>query len=129
MRRTPLRAKRPTPRRNEGRVQHGRMNEGPSAALKALHRLHLSRVAKMGCLVCGQPATVHHVTASINGGRRDRSDESVVPLCPRHHQKVFDPSASDPISVEGLGHGGFYRKHGINLLAVATRLWMETMAK
>lgn len=109
-------------------MQHGRMNEGPTAERKALHRKHLARVAAMPCLVCGRPATVHHVSASINGGRTiTRSDECVAPLCPVHHQKVYDPSASDPISVEGLGHGGFYREHGINLLAVATKLWLETV--
>jgi hypothetical protein len=40
-------------------------------------------------------------------------------LCPPHHQKVFDPLASDPISVEGLGHQGFFEKYGIDLLAEA----------
>jgi hypothetical protein len=32
---------------------------------------------------------------------------------------VFDPSASDPISVEGLGHQGFFDKYGIDLLSEA----------
>jgi hypothetical protein len=32
---------------------------------------------------------------------------------------VFDPKASDPISVEGLGHQGFYEKYGIDLLTEA----------
>jgi hypothetical protein len=45
-----------------------------------------------------------------------------VPLCPPHHQKVFDPLASDPISVEGLGHQGFFDKYGIDLLTTAMQL-------
>jgi hypothetical protein len=39
-----------------------------------------------------------------------------------HHQAVFDPSASDPVSVERLGHQGFFLKHGIDLMAEAERL-------
>lgn len=118
--------KRATPRRNEGRVNHGRMVE-TSPSLRALWRRHLARVAALPCAVCGQPSTVHHVTASINGGRMTRSDERVAPLCPRHHQKVHDPKGFDPISVEGLGHGGFFRRHGIDLLQLADKLWAETL--
>jgi hypothetical protein len=70
------------------------------------------------------PATIHHVTGYADRpGRLPRSHQRVVPLCPVHHQKVHDPLASDPVSVEGLGHRGFYAKHGIDLLAVAERLW------
>jgi hypothetical protein len=45
----------------------------------------------------------------------------VVPLCPQHHQAVFD-SSSMPISVEMLGHRGFYMEHDIDLYAEALRL-------
>lgn len=81
-----------------------------------------NRITAMGCLVCGDAATVHHVTASINGGRLTRRHDRVVPLCPMHHQAVFDPFASHPVSVERLGHRGFWQKHGIDLLAEAERL-------
>jgi len=70
--------------------------------------------------------TLHHVSASIHGGRITRSHKLVTPLCPVHHQAVFD-SASMPVSVELLGHGGFYQEHGIDLLGVAERLWAETL--
>lgn len=82
----------------------------------------MDRVAQMGCLVCGARATIHHVTASINGGRMTRRHDRIVPLCPMHHQAVFDPYANAPVSVERLGHRGFYLKHGIDLLAEAERL-------
>jgi len=97
------------------------------AALKAkrhykpvdVQRFH-DWVAEQGCLVCGAPATIHHVTGYADKpGRFGRDHWLVVPLCPPHHQKVFDPSASDPISVEGLGHQGFFDKYGIDLLAEA----------
>lgn len=99
----------------------------PRKRAPALERRHIARVATMPCLISGKPATVHHVTAGIHGGRISRSDRRVVPLAPEYHQKVHDPKASDPISVEGLSHAGFFRKYGIDLLAVAELLWRETV--
>lgn len=84
----------------------------------AAGKRHMARIAEMPCLVCGRQATVHHVTASIHGGRFSRSDMLVVPLCPVHHQVQHGPRES----VEALGHGGFYRTYGIDLEAVAKRL-------
>lgn len=83
----------------------------------AMQRYH-DKIAAMPCLVCGAAATVHHVTASIHGGRLSRRDDRVVPLCPLHHQVLYGPRES----VEALGHGGFYRTYGIDLLAEAERL-------
>lgn len=91
--------------------------KAPSAAEKR----HMGRVAEMGCLVCGAPATVHHVTASIHGGRISRSHERIVPLCPVHHQVIYGPRES----VEALGHAGFYAAYGIDLLREAQKLWRQ----
>jgi hypothetical protein len=99
MRRTPMRAK---PKR---RVTNAELR-------------HLGRVAAMGCLVCGKGATVHHVTASIHGGRITRSHFLTVPLCPTHHLIQHGPRES----VEALGHRGFYETYGIDLLAEAKRI-------
>lgn len=88
----------------------------------APEKQHMARVAGMGCLVCGQPASVHHVTASIHGGRISRSHRRVVPLCPRHHQIIHGPRES----VEALGHGGFFHTYGIDLLFAADQLWSES---
>lgn len=86
-------------------------------------RERFDRIGKMGCLVCGARATIHHVTGFADRiGRFSRRHDRVVPLCPKHHQAVFDPFASNPVSVERLGHRGFYLKHGIDLLAEAERL-------
>ena len=81
-----------------------------------------ARIAALGCLVCGGAATIHHVTASIHGGRLTRRHDRVVPLCPMHHQAVFDPYANRPVSVENLGHFGFWKQHGIDLLRESERL-------
>lgn len=95
----------------------------------AAEKRHMDYVAQQGCLECGRPATVHHVTGYADRmGRFSRSDRLVVPLCPMHHQAVFDPYASAPVSVERLGHKGFYEEHGIDLLAEAKRLEAESVA-
>lgn len=92
----------------------------------AAEKRHMARVAEMPCLVCGARATVHHVTGYADRiGRLTRSHKRVAPLCPRHHQAVHDPYVNRPESVERLNHRGFYRKHGIDLLAEADRLWSE----
>lgn len=89
-------------------------------------------VAQHGCLVSGEEATIHHVTGYADKpGRFSRSEWLVVPLAPRFHQKVFDPFASDPISVEGLSHQGFYLKYKIDLLARAMEFaetWLRRAA-
>lgn len=89
---------------------------------------HHDRVAAELCLVCKAEATIHHVTGYADRmGRISRDEWLVAPLCPKHHQAVWD-DASMPVSVERLGHRGFYREHGIDLLAEAIRLRDETLA-
>lgn len=83
----------------------------------AAERRHIARIAEMGCLVCGGPATVHHVTS--DGYKRiTRSHLLVTPLCPVHHQIQHGPRES----VEALGHAGFAKAYGVDLLAEAKRL-------
>lgn len=92
----------------------------------ALEKRHMGAVAKLPCLVCGGAATVHHVTGYADRmGRITRSPRLVAPLCPMHHQAIHDPFASAPISVERLGHRGFFQEHGVDLLAEAKRLWCQ----
>ena len=94
----------------------------------ASEKRHMARVAEMPCLVCGaRPVTLHHPTGFADRmGRFSRSHKLVTPLCPMHHLIQHDPFADMPISVERLGHRGFYREHGIDLLAEAARLWAES---
>jgi hypothetical protein len=85
---------------------------------------HMDRIAGLPCLVCDvMPVQVHHVTASIHGGRIGRTDKAVTPLCRRHHKIEFGPHES----VERLSHRGFWERYGIDLLAEAHRLWRETV--
>lgn len=127
-RKTPLRAK--TPLRSIAKLKRGGpIKVRPKPPKPAAEAAHVARVAAMPCCVpgCGCPATVHHVTS--DGYKRiARTDRRVVPLCPKHHQVQNDPKASDPQSVERLGHAGFTAKHGIDLLQLADRLWEESSA-
>lgn len=92
----------------------------PSAA----EQRHISRVADKRCLVCGGRSTVHHVTGFADRmGRVSRRHDRVVPLCPRHHQIQHGPHES----VEALSHQGFFDMHGIDLMAEAERLWLESI--
>lgn len=68
-------------------------------------------VHKQPCIVTGRyDVTLHHVTASREGGRLTRSHWRVVPLVRELHQHDHGKA-----SVERLGHGGFYSEHGVDL--------------
>jgi hypothetical protein len=86
---------------------------------------HFERVAALGCVVCGAPAELHHVTGySDRMGRITRSDTRVIGLCPTHHRVGAQGGFKQ--SVEALGHRGFFEEWGIDLLAEAERLWAES---
>lgn len=79
------------------------------------------------------PAASHPLTAAnVRKGeiKRDLAalraefQRRVVPLCPRHHQIQHGPRES----VEALSHRGFFAEYGVDLLALADRLWAETEA-
>jgi len=86
----------------------------------------MSRVAGLPCLVSGKrPVTLHHVTGYADRmGRFTRSHRLVVPLAAEYHLIQHGPK----ISVEALGHRGFYQEWGIDLFAEAERLWAESEA-
>jgi hypothetical protein len=97
----------------------------PRKRATGIEAYHLARVAAMPCLVSGKrPVTVHHCTGYADRmGRLPRSHTRVVPLAAEYHLIQHGPRES----VEALGHRGFYERYGIDLLAVAERLWEETV--
>lgn len=127
----PMKKKRSEPRREmPERTKYERLAPKASAPPTRSEKRHMDRVTKMPCLVCGNPSTLHHVTGWADKiGRKTRTHKCVVPLCAKHHQKVFDPKNSDPISVEGLGHQKFFQKHGKDLCAIGDLLWLESKEK
>ena len=91
----------------------------------AAEKRHMSRIAALGCLISGQPATLHHPSAYADRmGRVGRSHRLVVPLAPEYHLIQHGPR----MSVEALGHRGFYREWGVDLMAEAERLEAESVA-
>lgn len=119
MKRSPLKAKRESPRRNEGRVAHGRMKAKAKAAPDPVERGHMDRLAAMGCLVCGSPASLHHVMKA-RGKVRRRDHRFVAPLCREHHQ--------GDKGVHGLGsEESFKTLYGIDLAMWAETEWGRTI--
>jgi hypothetical protein len=81
-------------------------------------RDHVRHVIKQACLICGRrPSDPHHLRfAQSRALGRKVSDEFTVPLCRAHHREVH--RCGD----EGLWWG----KTGIDPLAAARTLWLET---
>lgn len=81
-------------------------------------RDHIRSVMKQPCLVCGRlPSDPHHLRfAQWRALGRKVSDEFTVPLCRLHHREIH--RCGD----EGLWWG----KTGIDPLATARMLWLET---
>jgi hypothetical protein len=71
--------------------------------------LYLAWLAQQTCLVCRQPATVHHVRRY----GEPKQDRRTVPLCPTHHQIQAGPYCS----IEALGKRKFEAAFGVDLEA------------
>lgn len=48
-------------------------------------REYMSKIASLGCIICGSPAEVHHVRNNTGMGVRP-SHFDTIPLCPNHHR-------------------------------------------
>ncbi len=81
-------------------------------------RDHIRHVIKQPCLICGRrPSDPHHLRfAQSRALGRKVSDEFTVPLCRAHHRELH--RCGD----EGL----WWESSGIDALAVARTLWLET---
>ena len=56
-----------------------------SRAASGPEKAHMGRVAALGCLLCGQPAEVHHIREGQGMAQR-ASNWLTVPLCHDHHR-------------------------------------------
>lgn len=116
MKRSPLRAKRATPRRNEGRVCHERMKPKAAADPTGEQRRYWLWLRERGqCEACRTSVdlVIHHLLSPARGkvGRRDHW--FVVLLCPMCHNMGTQ-------SVHLLGsEAQFYRRHGVNLISTS----------
>lgn len=114
MRRTPLKAKRDKPRRDEGRVPHQRI-KGRATAETAEEARFGKFVKSLGCLICGRPAHRHHLMHAP--GKTKRRDHTLVaPLCHEHHQGNE--------GVHGLGSEAAFRdRWGVDLVGWSMAAW------
>ncbi len=55
-----------------------------SRTTTAADRRHMGRVAALGCVICGSPAEVHHITGAGMALRAKHTE--TIPLCPLHHR-------------------------------------------
>lgn len=55
---------------------------GKVGGMTKAEREYLSRVAALGCIICGAPASIHHVRRY----GETRKHSKIVPLCHSHHQ-------------------------------------------
>jgi hypothetical protein len=53
--------------------------------MKAVERIHLSKVAAIGCIICRMPAEIHHIRAGMGMGQRN-NHFNAIPLCHKHHR-------------------------------------------
>jgi hypothetical protein len=81
-------------------------------------RDHIRQVMRQPCLICGRrPSDPHHLRfAQSRALGRKVSDEFTVPLCRTHHREVH--RCGD--------EGGWWQNSGIDPLAAARTLWLET---
>jgi hypothetical protein len=81
-------------------------------------RDHIRQIMRQPCLICGRrPSDPHHLRfAQSRALGRKVSDEFTVPLCRTHHREIHDCH----------DEGGWWQNSGIDPLAAARTLWLET---
>jgi hypothetical protein len=80
--------------------------------MKRAEKIHLSRVAELGCMVCRRihgphdpgPVEIHHLRAGTGAGRRS-SHWDVLPLCETHHR--------GKMGIHGMGTKAFVKHYGV----------------
>jgi len=58
---------------------------GVKKARTPAEKAYMDKVARLGCMICGKPPHLHHVTGAGMGLKSSNYD--VIPLCPYHHQQ------------------------------------------
>lgn len=95
---------------------------------------YLDYVASKGCLVCRQPADIHHIIVGNVAGRLPKDDRMVVPLCKYHHQDQKFGIHGDLFVEMEIGrrltaNQRFFMHYGIDLYDEAKKLWSEYNAR
>ena len=53
--------------------------------MKKSERIHMQKVAELGCIICGAEPCLHHIRHGQGMGQK-ASNYEVIPLCHFHHQ-------------------------------------------
>jgi hypothetical protein len=53
--------------------------------LTKAEKQHYARLTEIGCLLCFQPAEIHHIRHGMGMGQRN-DYLNTIPLCPSHHR-------------------------------------------
>lgn len=95
----------------------------PRITTTAQEKVHMGRVAELACLICHQPAEVHHCRAFAGAGQRSSAFHTI-PLCPNHHRL-----GGSGVAIHA-GIQSFERIHGTerDLLAQTLRMLGFTIA-
>lgn len=48
-------------------------------------RQHYDKLSQIGCIICRQPAEIHHLRTGMGLGMRNDYNNAI-PLCPSHHR-------------------------------------------
>lgn len=51
----------------------------------AADKRYWSKLSEYGCLICRQPAEIHHITTGVGMGQK-AAHRDVIPLCHAHHR-------------------------------------------
>lgn len=96
--RKPLPRKRATPRRNEGRVQHGHIKERYNPVPNAAEARHETRLQEMPCIGCSKVGNIecHHTLEDFPAKRWRRDHRYQLPVCPDCHR--------GPQGIHGIGN-------------------------
>jgi len=60
-----------------------------SGIMNKAEKIHCSKVAALGCYICGAEPQLHHIRPPGTGIGRRSSHFSVIPLCYNHHLGSF----------------------------------------
>lgn len=121
MKRTPMARKAAKPRKTT--PPKVKDTPKPKPTTTAQEKAHMGKVAALSCLICYQPAEVHHCRAFAGAGQRSSAFQTI-PLCPTHHRL-----GGSGVAIHA-GIQSFERNHGTEreLLAQTLRMLGFTIA-
>lgn len=100
---------------------HGRMKPKYNPQPNAEEKRHEDRIRQLPCIGCGGHCTeLHHLMQPCEGKRWRRDHRFQLPLCSACHRGAT--------GIHGMGsEAGWAEAVGVDVVAIAPRLWMESI--